>query len=1255
MFHLSFTECSLLADPSGGGLRARAFAQMGAWKEARKAIEEPGVLQWTRDNIAPSFPMFIDLGARQASGSFDVLQLMGGASVMQHVIVPDDMGPLRFESAKLERKALPGRGQGLVAKANIAEGELLIASRPIELIRPGDQDWQYHADMAFLEEVLTRRLYQRCMDCDAQCVEDVFSLFDGQGHGARWTPHTWRSDDFALPMPQGAASDELFLRLRGVSRRTAVLRLQTTALGGPLSGSGAMSSDLPAAVSSTFGREPNPPMWDGVDPGINYPIYVKNVQLWQYETEVPEAKQGVRLLRGLSGVARAVCDGLEFEQIASEKGVKNILDRLKEHFSPHLEVSLPRAFERAIYGAPRGHKEDIQEYLIRMERAFFMLAKEGVNLPDQAVGYVIFRQASLSEGQELRFGAWAQGKYDKNTVIANLRKLDKVVADGKQSKSSVAFIQDDAPDDAGDYADGDEEEGEDNYVYLTDGDLERVFEEPELQVILSTYQEVKRAIQSQQKGRQFAAKGKGKARGSPWKEYTKDKRKVHIEQLKLRTRCARCGAVGHWARECKAGDDRARSSAPPSSTKSATQSSSASGGQSWYVSSGAGSLSFVCHSFSCECGGYHTHDHNLEHVGSNRISDCVEDETSLGERLRGNSNVFVGSNLTTSDASCCLFVGLTTCPTMAIVDTAAQDGLVGEMALQRLKGQLEQRGLQIVHTNKKAKAHGVGGQAQVVGIAAVPLGIAGTTGILEVTVVKGDVPLLLPIKLLKDLKAVIDLEESSLHFKALGHSVELHTMPSGHVAIDVLQFGPDGFVFPQDAVGAAYRECDFRLVSGSEDGCVMLTQSPSSVLSVATQHVGRSVALPACFQSPGRRCGHGGSRRGSHSSPQESSGPLEDHDGQSGQHPTAGWTRGIGALLAATSTDFSTVVSNVIRAVSSGHRHRRAPAAYEVQGSACEGSSGVPSCCNSVGDILQPVLGMDHLLGLSLPLEGGQRVGADGKEEDTGSQGRCGGQLSGGQVRGGDQSEADERAASRVCSCSAAVDSTARSGETADDRCAQPGDERNEKASTGALSEGPRCDSGGGDDERVCGDGDGKERVHRVQGLPYRRDVCLGGEGGGCGEGNPQGDASAGGAAGTMCRDAAHQSEEGVKDTCQPFTNAIQGLCSFSLPAQEAWVSFAAENLEERIKQFADGGQYEIKEVFVEQEEGFFKVEDFKDLAVEDKALIRVRQTARGVMEEWTEDVKETSLPKALKTKLRRAASQVGQETSTYAVDVSEV
>ena len=133
-------------------------------------------------------------------------------------------------------------------------------------------------------------------------------------------------------------------------------------------------------------------------------------------------------------------------------------------------------------------------------------------------------------------------------MTACLRKLDKVVADSKSGKSSVAFVQEGAdegseePYEQGDvYGDDDDDPGE-SYVYLAYGDLERVFEEPGLQVILSTYKEVKKAIQSQQKGCQFF-KGKGKDRGSPWRDYTKDKRKVHIEQLKLRTCCAKCGTI----------------------------------------------------------------------------------------------------------------------------------------------------------------------------------------------------------------------------------------------------------------------------------------------------------------------------------------------------------------------------------------------------------------------------------------------------------------------------------------------------------------------------------------------------------------------------------------------------------------------------------------------------------------------------------------------------------------------------------------
>ena len=474
------------------------------------------------------------------------------------------------------------------------------------------------------------------------------------------------------------------------------------------------------------------------------------MRLWEFETQVPEEKRGVRLLRSLSGIARAA-DSLDFEKITDKKGGANLMACLKEQFAPHLELSMPRAFERAIYGQPRSHKESIQEYLIRCERNFVLLEKEGVQLPDQAKGYVIFRQAALTEGQELRFGAWANGQYDKATVISCLRKLDKVV--DVKSKSSVVYVQDDD----GAVEEGDPEseafaaevdEIDDEYVYLTESQAERLMDETELQVILATYQEVKKAIQMKQKGRQFYKSGaaKGKGRGSPWQDYIKDKRKIHIEQLKLRSRCARCGTVGHWARECKSPPDERRAAASGSSQSASSSkepSNSSTVAQSWYLASPNSCVLNVVRNFcSFECIKEDTRFEGKDAAGVDSVNTS-QDVPNACSHLRGIGLGFDRSVLATS-AAASFFVGLTTNPTMAVVDTAAQDGLIGDVALNRLKEELKQFGLKIAWMpHKKARAHGVGGAAKVVGSAAIPLGIQGTSGILEVTVVEGDVPLLL--------------------------------------------------------------------------------------------------------------------------------------------------------------------------------------------------------------------------------------------------------------------------------------------------------------------------------------------------------------------------------------------------------------------------------------------------------------------------------------------------------------------------------
>ena len=566
------------------------------------------------------------------------------------------------------------------------------------------------------------------------------------------------------------------------------------------------------------GKEPPPPTWDGSDPGYELANFEKNVKLWLFESELEPKKRGVRLLRSLTGVARSVADTLDFEDIACEKGVDNLVQALRRHFAPHLEVSLPRAFERAVYGALRGAKESMQEYLIRCERNFHLLEKEDLKLPPTAVGYVMYRQASLTEGQELKFATWSGGKYDSATVISCLRKLDKVIPEHR-TKSSTAFVQEGEEDDEATYLMEPEDAfDEDEYIFLDEIEQGQVMEEEDVQLALATYQEIRKAINAQQKGRQFY-NGKGGGRGSSgFKTFFKGKQKVRVEELKLRTRCGRCGQVGHWAKECvnepdEKGKKFAARHAPSgqkgsSAASSTSQRSTSTTQQSWYVAAGG-----VCgsneveQSFTFVCRGDHTPRGSNEEFNmgfcKEVFGECVkvnssdyEDKSESSPDLKGVVSFVDCEAADIEERSKVepleqigLFVGLTTTPTMAVVDTAAQDGLIGTSALERLKEQLEWHGLQIAWTGRQAKAHGIGGQAKVIGIAAIPLGIAGTSGVLEATVVEGEIPLLLPIKMLRHLRAVIDLSSGCVQFHELHKTVPLFILPSGHIAIEVCQFG----------------------------------------------------------------------------------------------------------------------------------------------------------------------------------------------------------------------------------------------------------------------------------------------------------------------------------------------------------------------------------------------------------------------------------------------------------------------------------
>eukprot|EP00435_Cladocopium_sp_Y103_P049714 s859_g15.t1 len=292
------------------------------------------------------------------------------------------------------------------------------------------------------------------------------------------------------------------------------------------------------------------------------------------------------------------------------------------------------------------------------------------------------------------------------------------------------------------------------HVYLADGDLDQIFDEDDVHAALATYQQVRKAIRDQKTARGFkSGKSFGKGYGTKVNNYGgklqfgQTGTKVHIESLKLRTRCARCGMVGHWAKECSNQPDdyakrRQESNSAPSAASSSAKMSSSMSGKSGFVHLGSDGASMMCIS-SCTTSFLPWDPISLS-CTCPTSSSMSPTSSSLCMHVPCSSN-FLGKDGLNGDAV--QFCGVTTHGAFGLVDTAAQSGLIGMGALHRLNESLREHGLKVRWTNKVGNARGVGGEAKCQGVVEIPMGVGGVCGVLEATVVQEDVPLLLPVRM----------------------------------------------------------------------------------------------------------------------------------------------------------------------------------------------------------------------------------------------------------------------------------------------------------------------------------------------------------------------------------------------------------------------------------------------------------------------------------------------------------------------------
>ena len=137
---------------------------------------------------------------------------------------------------------------------------------------------------------------------------------------------------------------------------------------------------------------------------------------------------------------------------------------------------------------------------------------------------------------------------------------------------------------------------------------------------------------------------------------------------------------------------------------------------------------------------------------------------------------------------------------MAILDIGATQDIVGEAAMLAIEDELSRCGLRAIEVPTTASTPtGVGGAAKVLRTMLVPISPGGVPAVVQFVVIEGGVPPLLSVGLLEHLGASMDLVTNRIHFKAIDVEMKMTNLPTGHRAIQLVQWPGGSFPVPAAA------------------------------------------------------------------------------------------------------------------------------------------------------------------------------------------------------------------------------------------------------------------------------------------------------------------------------------------------------------------------------------------------------------------------------------------------------------------------
>ena len=354
-------------------------------------------------------------------------------------------------------------------------------------------------------------------------------------------------------------------------------------------------------IAALTGERKSIPSWSG-QPGT-LRSWLKILACWEAETTLHREKWGLRLYQSFpeNSQPRKIADQIPMSELLSANGYDLVLTALMTKYRPYLDIAGPASVDKFFFAGDRGKGESFANFIATKEVARQELETNlGERLNDKVAGRILLRQAHLSELQRELISLRDQSTLMGFDEIANmLRPLDRPemiaqaanaelgtsaskhypviyhdMSEPRQGQVEYEEINGEESEEEEAQEDDDEvqEDGEEIQIYFED----RTYDEEEslyLAAYHSAYADVRKDLKDRKKERGFikhnkappqrsrsfpkgSHKGQGRGRFFRGRSATPHRKggpkmiKGSMEDLQSRTKCYNCHELGHYARDC---------------------------------------------------------------------------------------------------------------------------------------------------------------------------------------------------------------------------------------------------------------------------------------------------------------------------------------------------------------------------------------------------------------------------------------------------------------------------------------------------------------------------------------------------------------------------------------------------------------------------------------------------------------------------------------------------------------------------------